>query len=92
MSNSLILFSYINPVSCIILLQIAIGGCIGGLSLLYYKITIGLRLTIAPIASSVGKVESQIRNRTLVDGARSTSIIATSSGARRATWTRPSAP
>jgi hypothetical protein len=44
MSTSSMLFSYIDPVSGVILLQLAIGGCIGCCAFFHKKIVKGLRL------------------------------------------------
>jgi hypothetical protein len=42
------IFSYIDPVSGVILLQILIGGCIGGFVFVYTKIGGGLRRFLHP--------------------------------------------
>jgi hypothetical protein len=38
-----LLYSYIDPVSGVILLQLAIGGCIGGFAFFFRKIGAGFR-------------------------------------------------
>ena len=43
MFSTSLLFSYIDPVSGVILLQLVIGGCVGGFALLFGKIGKGLR-------------------------------------------------
>lgn len=52
------LFSYIDPVSGVILLQLVIGGCIGGCAFLWGKIGGGLRL-LNPFAKAKSKAGEQ---------------------------------
>jgi hypothetical protein len=58
MSNPAILFSYIDPVSGVILLQLLIGGCIGGFTFFCRKLGFGWRRQTNPPTNAEAPNES----------------------------------